>query len=134
MYSLWRLSEFVYRLKGHYFFSTEGRRHGAGILHESGLIKELKQHCNTPDGESLCIYGDIAYPIRPHLQRSYKNNGLSNAEKEFNKAMSSVRCPLNGYLVRLLACLLMWILKRVKGLGCQKLEPCTKHVHCFEMP
>ena len=60
-------------------------------MRESGLLEELEQHCNTPDGEPLCIYGDPANPIRPHLQRPYKKNGLSNAEKEFNKAMSSVR-------------------------------------------
>ena len=70
---------------------TEGRSHDAGILRRSGLLQQLEEHCNTPDGQPLCIYGDPAYPIRPHLQAPYKHNNLSDAEKDFNKAMSSVR-------------------------------------------
>ena len=53
-----------YGLKGHYFSSTEGRRHDAGILRESGLLEELEQHCNTPDGETLCMYGGRILRIR----------------------------------------------------------------------
>ena len=70
---------------------TKGRSHDAGILHRSRLLQQLKEHCNTPDGQPLCIYGDPAYPIRPHLQAPYKHNNLSVSEKDSNKAMSSVR-------------------------------------------
>lgn len=73
------------------YFSTEGRSHDAGILRQSELLQKLEQHCTTQDGQPLCIYGDPAYPIRPHLQAPYKHNNLTEEEKQFNKAMSSVR-------------------------------------------
>ena len=70
---------------------TEGKSHDTGILRRSGLLQQLQEHCNTEDGQPLCIYGDPAYPIRPYLQAPYKVNNLTAAEKEFNRSMSSVR-------------------------------------------
>ena len=70
---------------------VEGRSHDAGILRRSELLHKLEQYCNKADGSPLCIFGDPAYPVRPHIQAPYKNNNLSDAEKDFNKAMSSVR-------------------------------------------
>ena len=68
----------------------EGRSHDVGILRRSELLQNLEQYCNKAGGSPLCIYGDPAYPVRSHLQAPYKHN-LSDAEKDFNKAMSSVR-------------------------------------------
>ena len=45
----------------------EGRRHDAGMLNESGLLRALQAHAHTPTGQPLCIYGDPAYPLRPQL-------------------------------------------------------------------
>ena len=70
---------------------VEGRSHDAGILRGSELLQNLEQYCNKADRIPLCIYGDPAYPVRPHLQAPYKHNNLSDAEKDFNKAMSSAR-------------------------------------------
>ena len=69
----------------------EGKRHDAGMLRESGLLQQLQEHCNAENGRPLCIYGDPAYPLRPHLQGPYQHNNLTEDEQAFNSAMSSVR-------------------------------------------
>ena len=51
----------------------------------------LQTNCSSLDGEPLCIYGDAAYPRRPHLQAPYKNHNLTEDKKAFNRAMSKVR-------------------------------------------
>ena len=45
----------------------EGRRHDCALLYASGLLQELQLHSHCPNENSLCIYGDPAYPIRPQL-------------------------------------------------------------------
>lgn len=55
------------------------------------MVDELQAHCNAPDGQPLCIYGDPAYPQRQHIQGPYKHNNLSEAEKAFKTPMSKVR-------------------------------------------
>ena len=45
----------------------EGRRHDAGMLKDSGLLNILEKVAYSPVGNVLSIYGDPAYPIRPHL-------------------------------------------------------------------
>lgn len=57
----------------------------------SGLLTKLQQHSIAPDGSVLCIYGDPAYPLRPHLQSPYRDNNLTDAQKAFNTSMSQVR-------------------------------------------
>ena len=39
----------------------------------------------------LCIDGDPAYPLRPHLQAPFRGNNLTNDQIEWNKSMSAVR-------------------------------------------
>ena len=53
---------------------TEGRRHDAGILAESGLLQDLQNHAYSPTGQPLCIYAQ-----------------LSSLMHEYNRSMSQVR-------------------------------------------
>ena len=69
----------------------EGRRHDAGMLKESGLLNILQRRAVTPTGDILCIYGDPAYPLRPHLMGPYRENPLTPQMRAFNRAMSEVR-------------------------------------------
>lgn len=39
-------------------------RHDSGLLGDSGLLHELQQHANYPNGNILCIYGDPTYSLR----------------------------------------------------------------------
>ena len=61
------------------------------MLRMSGLLDQLEEHCNTPLGQPLCIYGDPAYPLRRHLQKPYQYPNLTAQQAEFNRSMSSVR-------------------------------------------
>ena len=51
----------------------------------------LQQHSFGPNGNSLCIYGDPAYPLRPQLQAPFKGAHITPLQKQWNKSMSSVR-------------------------------------------
>ena len=48
-------------------FSTEGRKHDAGMLANSGLLRDLGQYAFSISGDPLRLYGDYAYPLRVHL-------------------------------------------------------------------
>ncbi|XP_075539760.1 uncharacterized protein LOC142574599 [Dermacentor variabilis] len=66
----------------------EGHRHDAGILRDSGLYEKLER---LVQGNSYCIYGDPAYPLRPLLMRPYAGAALTRQQELFNKQMSTVR-------------------------------------------
>ncbi len=55
----------------------EGRRHDSGMLRESGLLQQLMEHSVSPNGETMCIYGDPAYPLRPQLQAPFRNGNFT---------------------------------------------------------
>ena len=69
----------------------EGKRHDSGMLRESGLLPLLEQYSVSPAGEIMCIYGDPAYPLRPHLQAPFKGANLTGDQQLWNSRMSSVR-------------------------------------------
>lgn len=69
----------------------EGRRHDAGIFARSGLLQQLEENMNKPDGGAYALYGDSAYPFSLYLQKGYTGNGLTPAQEAFNTRMSSVR-------------------------------------------
>lgn len=72
----------------------EGCRHDSGMLAESHLLDDLERVAFSPAGDILCIYGDPAYPLRPHLMCPYRVGEVPVVTanmKAFNTAMSSVR-------------------------------------------
>ncbi|GFO21880.1 hypothetical protein PoB_004838500 [Plakobranchus ocellatus] len=77
-------------LFAHMFRPMEGRRHDAAMFHESGIMTTLEETMNRPDGTPLCLYGDPAYRLRPHVMKPFMGARLTR-EQEFNKDMSSVR-------------------------------------------
>lgn len=81
-------------LIGNLYGPVEGRRHDAGMLKDSGLLTSLERVAYSPRGDVLCLYGDPAYPLRPHLMAPYRIGEVPlftpNMEA-FNEAMSSVR-------------------------------------------
>ena len=48
------------------------------------------QYLYSSTDHPLCIYGDLAYPVRVHLQVPYQGARLSNDEQSFNASMSTV--------------------------------------------
>ena len=47
---------------------VEGRRHNSGMLADSAILPLLQQYSINQNGNQLCIYGDLAYPLRAQLQ------------------------------------------------------------------
>ena len=78
-------------LIAHLYGPVEGRRHDSGMLAMSGLLPQLEQHSFSPDGQVLCIYGDLAYPHRLHLQCPFPAARLTQEQQAFNESMSSSR-------------------------------------------
>lgn len=69
----------------------EGKKHDSGMLAQSELLANLENYSYSPTGDFLCIYGDPAYTLRPHLQGPFKGLQLTPEQREFNKAMSATR-------------------------------------------
>ena len=83
---------------------VEGRRHNAGPLKDSGLLNILERLAYSPAGNVLCIYGDPAYRLRPHLMARYSVGEIvkfTPKMQAFNETMRSVRVSvtLNGCLM-----------------------------------
>ena len=74
-----------------FFFVLEGRKHDAGMLADSGLLHDLQQYAFSPAGQPMCIYGDLAYPLRVHLQTPFRQVPLSPMMQDYNEAMSALR-------------------------------------------
>ncbi|CAB4042201.1 Hypothetical predicted protein [Paramuricea clavata] len=73
---------------------VEGKRHDSTMLARSRLLESLQQHSRAPDGSILCIYGDPAYPLRLQLQAPFRGAQVNEQQKNWNKAMSAVRCSV----------------------------------------
>ena len=74
-----------------YFCISEGRKHDAGMLADSGLLTNLQRFAVSPTGQPMCIYGDPAYPLRVHLQAPFRQGRLTPQMQAYNDAMSEVR-------------------------------------------
>jgi len=61
------------------------------MLAESHLYDCLEQHALSTTGRLMCIYGDLAYPLRVQLQAPFRQPGLTAQMVEFNKSMGTVR-------------------------------------------
>eukprot|EP00644_Phytophthora_capsici_P011366 jgi/Phyca11/119086/e_gw1.37.80.1 len=81
-----------------------GRRHDSWLLRQSGLLNRLPRALKDRANAPYCIYCDPAYPLKPHLLVGFKGSKLTEAQKEFNAAMSKVRVAVEwgfGGIVRL---------------------------------
>ena len=46
---------------------VEGKRHDSAMLSQSQVLNQLQRLSINPHGDTLCVYGDPAYPLRPQL-------------------------------------------------------------------
>ena len=72
-------------------FVAEGRKHDAGMLADSRLLQDLNQYAFSLAGQPPCFYRDPAYPIRVHLQCTFRNGAFTPQMEAHNTAMSTVR-------------------------------------------
>ena len=73
------------------FTVSEGRKHDAGMLADSGLLQDLQRFANSSAGNPFCLYGHPAYPHRIYLQTPFRNRALTAPMIAFNQSMSTVR-------------------------------------------
>ena len=60
------------------------------MLAQSRLPDNLQHYSHDPLGNTLCICGEPAYPLRPHLQVSFKGANVTPFQQEWNKSMNQV--------------------------------------------
>ena len=70
---------------------VEGKRHDSAMLAQSQVLNQLQRLSFNPRIDTLCVYGDPAYPLRPQLQGPFRGARLTNIQKAWNKSMSEVR-------------------------------------------
>ena len=78
-------------LVAHLYEPVEEKRHDSAMLAQSGLYNQLQQYAVLPNAHQLCIYGDPAYLLCLYLQAPLKGTRITPDQKQWNKAMSSVR-------------------------------------------
>ena len=70
---------------------VEGKRHDSAMLSQSQVLNQLQRLSINPHRDTLCVYGDPAYPLRPQLQDPFCSARLTNIQQAWNKSMSEVR-------------------------------------------
>jgi len=103
-------------IKDQYVHSLpEGCKHDAGMLADSGLLRDLERHAFSPSGNPMALYGDSAYPLRVHLVVPYRGAGIILWMEDFNNSFSSVRTSVEwlfGDIIIILSLLTLRKLKR----------------------
>ena len=90
---------------------SEGKKHDAAMLADSGLLNDLEQRAFNPLGQPMCLYGDRAYPLRVHLQAPFRYAVLTQPMKDFNLSMSAVRVSVE-WLFREITISSLWTIRK----------------------
>ena len=61
------------------------------MLADSDLLTPLEQYAVSLTRQAMCIYGDLAYPLRVNLMAPFRGSALTAQMEAFNKSMSNVR-------------------------------------------
>ena len=75
----------------HMYGPVKGKRHECSMLRMSDLLTKLSLNAWDTNGNPLCLYGDLAYPLRIHFQCPFRNIRLTEEQQNFNKSMSQER-------------------------------------------
>ena len=103
--------------------------HDARMLDTSGLYVDLAQFAFSPAGQEMCIYGDLAYPLRTHLQCPFRHGVLTRQMEEFNASMSSVRTSVEWLFGDLINYFKFLDYKKNLKIGLSHVGKCTLFVH-----
>ena len=61
------------------------------MLADSNFLTALEHNAVSPTGQQLCIYGDLAYPLRVNLMAQFRGAVLRTQMEAFNDSLSNVR-------------------------------------------
>ena len=70
---------------------SEEKRNDAAMLANSNFITALEHNAVSPTGQQMCVYGDLAYPLRVNLMALFRGTALTAQMEAFNDSMSNVR-------------------------------------------
>ena len=87
---------------------VEGKRHDSGMLAMSGLLDALQRYSVSPYGNTLCIYGDPAYPLRPCFQAPFRGAVLTPDQQAWSKSIKEVEWIFGDIIITLS----FWTLKK----------------------
>ena len=87
---------------------VEGKRHDSGMLAMSGLLDALQRYSVSPYGNTLCIYGDPAYPLRPCFQAPFRGAVLIPDQQAWSKSIKEVEWIFGDIIITLS----FWSLKK----------------------
>ena len=87
---------------------VEGKRHDSGILAMSGLLDALQRYSVSPYGNTLCIYGDPAYALRPCFQAPFRGAVLTPDQQVRNKSIKEVRVSVEWIFGDIIITLNFW--------------------------
>ena len=91
---------------------VEGKRHDSGILAMSGLLDALQRYSVSPYGNTLCIYGDPAYALRPCFQAPFRGAVLTPDQQVRNKSIKEVRVSVEWIFGDIIITLNFWTLRK----------------------
>ena len=91
---------------------VEGKRHDSGILAMSGLLDALQRYSVSPYGNTLCIYGDPAYALRPCFQAPFRGAVLTPDQQVWNKSIKEVRVSIEWIFGDIIITLSFWTLRK----------------------
>ena len=74
-----------------HLFVSEGKKHVASMITDSGLMRDLQQHVFSLGDQPMFLYGDPAYLLSVHLQGHFRFGVLADKMKAYNIAMGTVR-------------------------------------------
>ena len=91
---------------------AEGKRHDSGMLAMSGLLDALQRYSVSPYGNTLCIYGDPAYALRPCFQAPFRGAVLTPDQQVRNKSIKEVRVSVEWIFGDIIITLNFWTLRK----------------------
>ena len=87
-----------------FYCISERRKHDAGMLADSGLVRQLERSTFSLAGRPMCVYGDVAYPLRIHLQAPFRNAALTTQMEAIDSAMSAVGSSVEWLFRDIVSC------------------------------
>ena len=82
------------------------------MLADSNFLTALEHNAVSPTGQQMCIYGDLAYPLRVNLMAPFRGAALTAQMEAFNDSMSNVRTSVEWLFGDMWSISSLWTLKK----------------------
>ena len=130
---LWHLANYLHSFSINVIWNInsvcflEGKKHDTGMLRDSRSLENLEAHAFNLDGQPMCLYGDLAYPLWVQLQAPFRMVEPNPDMAAFNRSMSSVRVSLEWLFGDIVRSFKFMDLKIPQS----RIECCWQNLHSF---